>query len=59
MKQYTMQDMIENILKTAELNFKNREQGDIERTNNCAVAASQGEHFQISRDCIRRWDMAG
>lgn len=37
---YTMQDMIEDILKTAELNAMNRAQNDIERTNNCAIAAS-------------------
>lgn len=37
---YTMQDMIEDILKTAEFNAKNREQGDVERTNHCAGAAS-------------------
>ena len=37
---YTMQDMIEDILKTADYNAKNREQDDVERTNNCAMAAS-------------------
>ena len=37
---HTMQDMIESILKMAEWNFQNRENGDVERTNNCAVDAS-------------------
>ncbi len=36
----TMQDMIEDILKTIDLNAKNRQQHDVERTNNCACAAS-------------------
>lgn len=36
----TLQDMIEDILKTIDFNAKNREQKDIERTNSCAGAAS-------------------
>ena len=37
---YTMQDMIESILKMAEWNSQNREMGDIEKTNGCAMNAS-------------------
>lgn len=36
---YTMQDVIENILKLADLNQKNREGNDLFRTNHTAASA--------------------
>ena len=37
---YTMQDMIESILKLADMNKNNRAQNDAERTNHCAASAN-------------------
>ena len=36
---YTMQDMIEAILKLADMSDTNRKQGDVERANNCTMMA--------------------
>lgn len=36
---HTMQDVIESILHVISYNAKNREQGDVERTNHCAGRA--------------------
>lgn len=36
---YTMQDMIEAILKLAGMSDTNRKQGDVERANNCTMVA--------------------
>ena len=37
---FTMQDLIESILKLAEMNQENRKREDVFRTNGCAAAAS-------------------
>lgn len=37
---HTMQDMIESILKCADMNQMNRERNDVFRTNHCAASAN-------------------
>lgn len=39
MKKTTLQDVIESILKTIDLNKTNKEKEDLNRTNNCAAYA--------------------
>lgn len=40
MKKYTMQDMIESILKLVDLNQINHNNNDVFRTNHCAASAN-------------------